>query len=256
MTELATQILRFASLLSTNLEAANRAGRGAPEGLCVVAAEQTAGRGRLERQWVSPRNAGLYFSIVLRPRLPQSSWPLFALMSALAVQDALLDACSLATDIKWPNDVLFNERKLCGILAETVESSFGRALVIGIGINLNKTALPPELEPVATSVESATGFAPNLEVVLQKLVAAFAGHYSRAQSPESAVAIVEEWCRRSSYCRRKRVLVTQNDEIFVGTTDGLEADGALRISTDNGAIKIVRAGDVTSVRPFDDQVGN
>src|SRR6266513_4185303 len=100
------QILRFDSLASTNLEAARRASEGAAEGLCVVAREQTAGRGRLRRQWVSPKGAGLYFSILLRPQFELSSWPLLTLMASVAVHDALLEACALETDIKWPNDIL------------------------------------------------------------------------------------------------------------------------------------------------------
>src|SRR5258705_10410544 len=96
------EILRFDSLPSTNLEAARRAIDGAAEGLCVVASEQTAGRGRLQRNWVSPKNAGLYFSIVLRPQFAPSTWPLLTLMAGVAVSDALREACALETDIKWP----------------------------------------------------------------------------------------------------------------------------------------------------------
>src|SRR6266446_6418486 len=118
MTLLST-ILRLDSIDSTNLEAIRQARAGAPEGLCVVAREQTNGRGRLDRSWQSPRDAGLYFSIVLRPTLEVSDWPLITLMAALAACDALLRACSLRADIKWPNDLCVNERKLCGILAET-----------------------------------------------------------------------------------------------------------------------------------------
>ncbi len=128
MARLSSQILRFDSLPSTNTEAARRAIEGAAEGVCVVASEQTAGRGRLQRQWVSPKDAGLYFSIILRPQFEQSLWPLLTLMAAVAVHDALLEACDLETDIKWPNDILVNEKKLCGILAETVETSRGRAV--------------------------------------------------------------------------------------------------------------------------------
>src|SRR2546428_4900805 len=119
------QILHFDSLDSTNLEAMRQAKSGAPEGLCVVAREQTAGRGRLDRSWHSPRDAGLYFSIVLRPALEMNLWPLLPLMAALAVSDALMKSCGLRTDIKWPNDILANDRKLCGILAETIETLNG-----------------------------------------------------------------------------------------------------------------------------------
>src|SRR5437764_3754279 len=109
------QILRFEWIDSTNLEAMRQARAGASEGLCVVAREQTRGRGRLDRSWHSPKDAGLYFSIVLRPKLDLSAWPLITLMTALAVHDALMKACGLNADIKWPNDICFDERKLCGI---------------------------------------------------------------------------------------------------------------------------------------------
>src|SRR5918911_2070958 len=96
-------ILRFESLPSTNTEAARQAAIGAAEGLCVVAREQTAGRGRQRRAWVSPKDAGLYFSIVLRPRMEARAWPLITLAAALAVADALSEAFGLKADIKWPN---------------------------------------------------------------------------------------------------------------------------------------------------------
>src|SRR5260370_40900467 len=98
-------ILRFDSIDSTNLEAMRQAKMKAPEGLCIVAREQTAGRGRLDRSWQSPKDAGLYFSIVLRPELKMNSWPLLTLMAAVAVYDALMKACCLRVDIKWTNDL-------------------------------------------------------------------------------------------------------------------------------------------------------
>src|SRR5262245_26944547 len=105
-------ILRFDSIDSTNLEAIRQIKVGAPEGLCVVSREQTAGRGRLDRAWHSPKDAGLYFSIILRPRIAMAEWPLLTLMAALAVSDALWKACGVRVDIKWPNDVCAGDRKL------------------------------------------------------------------------------------------------------------------------------------------------
>ena len=99
MTTFTAQILRFDSLPSTNLEAANRAIGGAPDGLCIVAGEQTAGRGRLGRQWISPSGAGIYFSVVLRPNFDQSVWSLITLMASVTVQETLLQTCKLQTDI-------------------------------------------------------------------------------------------------------------------------------------------------------------
>ncbi len=248
MSEVASQILRFDSLPSTNLEAAQRAIEGAAEGLCVVASEQTAGRGRLQRQWISPKGSGLYFSIVLRPRIHQSSWPLITLAAALAVHDALLETYSLKTDIKWPNDILSNNRKLCGILAETVDTTEGRALVLGIGVNLTSSSFPPEVHQIATSVQSETGKAPNLEIILRNLMIALQRRYEMLQSVCGGEKILREWSVRSSYASGKRIRVANGQEVLEGTTRGLESDGALRVETDEGEIRIVRAGDVTELR--------
>jgi BirA family biotin operon repressor/biotin-[acetyl-CoA-carboxylase] ligase len=249
MDVLTTAILRFDSLPSTNLEAAQRAIDGAEEGLCVVAAEQTQGRGRLGRQWASPKGAGLYFSILFRPTFPQASWPLLTLMAAVAVQDALSQSCDLPTDIKWPNDVIAGEKKLCGILAETVETRMGSAVVVGIGINLNQNSFPPELNDVATSVEAVSKKPANAELVTESLVRALSNHYRKLQMQDGLTKLVNDWCSRSSYCRGKRITVAEGADSFVGTTRGVEKDGALIVETDNGELKVVRAGDVSSVRP-------
>ncbi len=242
-------ILRFDSLPSTNTEATRQAAQGAPEGLCVVAREQTRGRGRAGRTWLSPPDAGLYFSIVLRPeRLPVRAWPLLTLMAALAVRDALLEACELETDIKWPNDIMVNDRKLCGILAETIEADTGRAVVIGIGINLNESAFPPELKNAATSVSALTGHAPDNERLLQSLIRAIERRYKNLQAANGEEETIRDWSQHSSYASNRRVRVTLAAENFDGWTRGLEPDGALRVETFTGEIRIIRAGDITSLR--------
>jgi BirA family biotin operon repressor/biotin-[acetyl-CoA-carboxylase] ligase len=241
-------LLRFDSLASTNTEAARQAARGALEGLCVVAREQTAGRGRLGRGWLSPAGAGLYFSIVLRPRLEAGAWPLISLMAALAARDALATVCEINVDIKWPNDILARERKLCGILAETVETQTGRGVVVGIGINLNDEAFPPELRDVATSVKALTGTEPDAERLLHLLVRALQERYATLQATGGIERTLDEWSARSSYAVGKRVRVRLSDETLEGITRGLERDGALRVETEAGEINIVRAGDVIALR--------
>jgi BirA family transcriptional regulator, biotin operon repressor / biotin---[acetyl-CoA-carboxylase] ligase len=245
----ASQILRFDSLPSTNLEAARLASDGAAEGLCVVAREQTAGRGRLDRRWVSPKDAGLYFSIVFRPQFQQSAWPLLTLMAAVAVHDALLEACALEADIKWPNDLLVNEKKICGILAETVETKTGRAVVVGIGVNLTKHSFPDALAREAIAVETVTGQGAQLELLLRTLITHLAKYYGVLNKPGGRENIMAAWCQRSSYAAGKVVRVVESEDSFVGTTRGLEGDGALRVETSNGKIRLVRAGDVTNLRP-------
>ena len=248
MTLLQPTILRFDSIDSTNLEAMRQAKAGAPEGLCIVAREQTNGRGRLDRVWQSPKDAGLYFSMILRPRLDMSSWPLITLMAALAVCEALLKACDLHADIKWPNDICVHGRKLCGILVETMETEGGPAAVVGIGINVSANSLPAELLTTATSVEVAIGRAPDRELVLEELVKAITERYDFLHGVQGAEHTIREWCANSSYAFDRRVSVTLMHETFAGTTRGLESDGALRVETSNGKIRIVRAGDVTALR--------
>lgn len=239
------KILRYESVPSTNNEVARLAAEGAAEGTTVVAEEQTAGRGRLQRKWVSPKGAGLYFSCLLRPKIPQEQWPIISFLAAVAVNDALLEACALQTDIKWPNDLLAGERKICGILAEVTESSYGRAVVLGIGINLKPEAFPEELVDVATSVSDATGRKVEREPILSALVQSLTRWYSLLHEEDGPSRILATWESRSSFAEGKRVKVVNGDETVLGVTRGLESDGALRIETESGAIISVRAGDVS-----------
>lgn len=241
-------IQRFDSIDSTNLEAMRRAKAGAAEGLCIVAREQTRGRGRLDRSWQSPADAGLYMSLVLRPKFAMNAWPLITLMAALAVYDALMKSCDLRADIKWPNDLCVNDRKLCGILAETVDTVPGPAAVVGIGINLS-SAILPMVPAEATSVESVTGQSPDCELILQELLKSIAERYDLLHSAAGCEHTIREWCALSSYAMGRRVRVTLGNESFEGTTRGLESDGALRVETAEAKVRIVRAGDVTALRP-------
>jgi BirA family transcriptional regulator, biotin operon repressor / biotin---[acetyl-CoA-carboxylase] ligase len=240
MTLLKPKVLRYESLPSTNTELARMASEGAAEGVAVLADEQTAGRGRLQRAWSSPKGAGLYFSILLRPRIPVDRWPLITFMAALAVGDALQEATGLRTDIKWPNDLLSGERKICGILSEAIETPAGRAVIVGIGINLTQSAFPE-----ATSVAEATGVKPDREAILAALLSALTRWYSLLNEREKIVAA---WSSRSSYATGRLVQVNNGDELWRGTTCGVEPDGALRLRTVSGEIKVLRAGDVQSLR--------
>lgn len=242
------RVLRYESLPSTNSEVARLALDGVEEGLAVVADEQTAGRGRLQRAWSSPKGAGLYFSILLRPRIATARWPLITFVAALAAGDALLDGGGVQTDIKWPNDLLVNERKICGVLAEATETPAGRAVVVGIGINLTNNAFPGDLIHVATSVADESGRQPEREAILAALLSGIARWYSLLHEPDGVDKVVAAWTSRSSYASDKMVRVTNGDEVLQGITRGVDNDGALRLETREG-IQLIRAGDVTSVRP-------
>lgn len=241
------RILRYESLPSTNTEVARHAQQGAEEGLTIVADEQTAGRGRLQRSWSSPKGAGLYCSVLLRPAFAPDRWPLLTFVAALASGDALLEASEVNTDIKWPNDLLARERKICGILAEAIETPAGRAVVVGIGINLTDDAFPRELANVATSV-AGSGRRPERESILAALLKALARWYALLHEPDGAEKIVAAWASRSTYATGKLVQVTNGAEVLHGVTRGVAEDGALRLET-AGGLQLIRAGDVSSVRP-------
>src|SRR5215467_2333173 len=187
------KILRYESLPSTNTEAARLAVEGATEGLTVIASEQTAGRGRMQRAWLSPRGAGLYLSIVLKPKLPLDQWPLVTFASAVAVAETLDSDFGVSTDIKWPNDILSSERKICGILAESIETSEGRTLILGIGINLTSQAFPGELNGVAASVEELTGVAPDIDHLTNTLLGRLSLWYSTLHEEGGQSRITEAW---------------------------------------------------------------
>lgn len=241
-------ILRFDSLGSTNSEAISEARRGAKEGLCVVAQEQTAGRGRAGRTWLSGKGLGLYFSLLLRPKFEPGHFPLLTLMTAVAVSEALLNACALETDIKWPNDVLVGEKKICGILAETAESDVGTAVIIGIGINLRSAPLPDTLSGIATSVEMETGEVTDPEVLLEKILEAIEERYRKMGSPEGRESVLAEWAERSTFHSGKKVRVTVAGRVIEGTTEGLGEGGSLLVRTEEGIREEISAGDVSSVR--------
>lgn len=241
-------VIDFDSIDSTNLEAMRRAKAGAPEGLCIVAREQTRGRGRLDRSWHSPKDAGLYFSVLLRPAFDVSKWPLIGLAAALAVSDAIRKTGGPGVDIKWPNDICIKEQKLSGILAETVETEQGTAAIVGIGINLFDGSFPSELSERATSLESVTGNRIDRNLLIKEIVKAFSERYEMLQSDAGREHTIREWCANSSYAFERSVRVATGDQSFTGVTRGLESDGALRIETADGKIKVVRAGDVTGLR--------
>lgn len=247
-------ILRFDTIGSTNTEAANQARQGALEGLCVIAGQQTAGRGRHGRTWVSEPNSGLYFSIVLRPKLEDRFVPLITLMAGIAVYDTLKEF-GLKPDIKWVNDVLVGDRKIAGILAETVDTPTGPAVVVGIGINITSRNFPNEISETATSIESETpimrGFGPRAVdriLVESKLVEFLNYWYEILKTRNGPNEVISNWRQRSSYYTGKAVRVTLHEGIIEGITDGLEGNGALRIRSSNGSVSIIQAGDVERVR--------
>lgn len=250
-------LLTFDTIDSTNTEALKQARLGAEEGLCIVARQQTAGRGRHGRIWVSEPDAGLYFSIVLRPKIGTQYLSLITLMAGVAVHD-MLGEFGIDADIKWVNDLLVNEKKICGILAETTETNDGPAVVVGIGINIKSSSFPPEISYIATSIEeqlsirvanaSAMTQKANPKAAAERLIKYLTYFYSILNSENGPAAILDEWRKRSTYFSGKLVRVVLENETVIGITQGLEPNGALRLQKANGEVMIVQSGDVERLR--------
>lgn len=241
-------VLTYDTIDSTNTEALKHARQGADEGLCIVARQQFAGRGRHGRKWVSEKDAGLYFSIVLRPQIDIKFLPLITLMSGVAVHDTI-EAFGVRSDIKWVNDLLVDEKKICGILAETTETNGGVAVIVGIGINLKSTNFPPEIADIATSIDESVPGAVATEALLIEVLTKYVTYFYEILNGENGRAeIINEWRRRSTYFSGKAVRVVLENETITGLTDGLEPNGALRLRQADGKVTIVQAGDVQNLR--------
>lgn len=223
---------------TTMRRAAELAREGCPAGTVVAAREQTAGQGRLGRTWVS-RPGGLYFTIVLRPRLEPAQVPLATLALGLAVADTLQTFLGLSVDLRWPNDVLAGDRKLAGILAQFQDG----ALLAGVGLNVNQREFPPELAPIATSLRMETGSEQNPEFLLPALARSIESHLNILET-SGATAILRLFGAASSYVSGRRVTVELPAGEITGTTAGLTADGFLRVRRDDGTEVTVTAGGV------------
>jgi BirA family biotin operon repressor/biotin-[acetyl-CoA-carboxylase] ligase len=233
----------FATLDSTMLEAARLAEAGCAHGTVVIADEQTAGQGRHGRRWHSEPGAGLYASIVLRPDLRPDSLPVLMLALGLAAADAIADTSGLKCDLRWPNDVMLEGRKVAGILVQLLDS----VAIAGIGINVNHVAFPTEIAGEATSLKIVSNRLYSREQLLVRLLEAVERNCGVLAGEDGRQKILVMFSRRSSYARNKRVKVEQGHSIVEGTTAGLDPSGFLILRKDDGTEDLVLAGGVRPV---------
>ena len=247
---LGVPIERHESIGSTNDEALRRSDEGASQGLVVVAAAQTGGRGRQGRQWWDASGASLSFSVLLRPTISLPQFPLLALAMACAVADAGGEAAGATLDIKWPNDVLHRGRKLCGVLAESRVSG-GPAigvvpLVIGAGINVNQLDedFPPELREIATSLRLAGGGgAIRLDDLLAAILVRFERHVGLIEGGDATPLWTEVTARLPR--AGTEVSVRSGGRRIDGVVEGITETGALRLrERDRDRETVISAGEM------------
>ena len=243
---------------STNADLLARALGGAPEGLVLAAEEQSAGRGRMGRTWVSPPRAALTFSLLVRPAaVPPARRSWLPLLAGVAVASAVTAVTGVQTRLKWPNDVLAGPAKLGGILAEAV----GDAVVVGIGLNVS--AEPGELPPpgpgalpatslrIAAPVASGTAAAPAREPLLIEILAGFERWYQawyRAGGDPERSGLRAEYTQLSGTIGRRVRAERPGGQLLSGLAVGVDSDGRLLVRTSPDTVVPVAAGDVVHVR--------
>ena len=241
-------LLRFATIDSTNTYLVNAAQSDASAGTVCVADEQTAGRGRGGNTWRSEPGSGLYLSALLRPALEVADTLKISLAAGLAVQRALLQVARLHVDLRWPNDIVVPQRmgpskKLGGILTETAVTVEGRLryAVVGMGVNLNRSEMPPELSAISTSVFLETGHGVDRDALMIAVLHHLAEQMMALEAdPHETIRRFEQ---KSVWARCLRVKVAE-DEGYTGVTDGLDDRGLLRIKLADGTIRMPRHGGV------------
>jgi BirA family biotin operon repressor/biotin-[acetyl-CoA-carboxylase] ligase len=248
-TRFAGCLQHFATIDSTSTRALKAAQTGAIGGVWV-ADEQTAGRGRGGHAWHSTAGDGLYVSVLIRPHLGLAKALWLSLATGLAVQSAIAAITGLTPDIRWPNDLLLNDRKCGGILVETGVAPAGeqpatlRYAIIGIGINVNHPEFPADLADLATSLRRETGKPWLREPLLAALLRSL--HREIHSLEADSADLLERFASASSWVRGKRVRVGE-DGSYTGTTSGLNAEGFLTIEGDDGHRRTVLSGSVRAL---------
>lgn len=242
----------FDSITSTNVKAKEIA-LDEPEGTVVVAEEQTGGIGRLGRSWISPKKKGIWLSIILKPEVEPMNVSKIALVGAAAVNKALKDM-GINSQIKWPNDIVVNGKKICGILTEmSCELNMVNYVVIGIGINVNldKTDIPEDLQGKATSLKEAINEEVDRKILLANILNNFEELYKDFKIGDISDTI--EICRDNSVLLGEEVRIIRGKETRIGKALDINSEGELVVQFENNVVENIFSGEV-SLRGIDGYV--
>lgn len=229
---------------STNDLAKEMAKKGAPEGTVLVAAQQTAGRGRLGRSFHAPAGLGLYFSLILRPNCPAQQLLHLTCASGVAACDAVEDCCGLRPKIKWTNDLVLGSKKLGGILTELSVGKDGIVnwAVIGIGINCKHPHFPPELQDIATSLLLCTGTSCSPATLAGHLIKRL---YDISQDLISQKNAIMDRYRNDCMTVNRQVVLVRGDERRYGTAINIDDDGGLLVRFADNTVETVQSGEIS-----------
>jgi BirA family biotin operon repressor/biotin-[acetyl-CoA-carboxylase] ligase len=235
--------LEFETVSSTNDVALDLARNGAPEGTAVIARSQTAGRGRRGRRWIDEPGQSVLVSIVLRPNLVPDRVYELSFVASLAVAQYLESEFNLGAAIKWPNDVIVNTKKICGILVETEAARAGAAAVVGIGVNVNQTSFSPEISDIATSIALETGSKQDVRRVTEKVSIALLECYDVYKS-KGFESTLSRW-RGYMYGVGRDAEVRTGNNVICGKVLGVNEQGALLLGDASCVHEVSWADDIS-----------
>lgn len=236
------RVICYEEIDSTNLAAKKLGKQAGNHGVLVVAEEQHAGRGRLGRNWSSPKGSGIWMSLVLRPEIRTEHAAMLTLVTALAVNQGIREITGMKSYIKWPNDIIMNGKKVCGILTEmSTANEKLECVVIGMGINVKQVSFPEELKLTATSLELEGANAVDRSELIACIMGYFELYYKRFIKTESLQDMAEEY-NASLINLDRQVWILGDSNPYIGTALGINESGALLVQTEEtsqGVIKTV-----------------
>lgn len=230
---------------STNLEAIRLFRKGASHGTLVIAECQIAGKGRLGRTWISPKGTGIWMSILLRPTVAPSSASMLTLISAMAVVRGIREETGLKTQIKWPNDVVWDGKKVCGILTEmSTQNEEIRYVVPGIGVNANMEEFPAGAGNAASSLRLALGHPVEREPLTARILEAFEVYYDTFVLTGDLSNLREEY-NSLLVNRGRQVMVLDPAGAFQGEAQGIDIQGSLLVKMPDKSVRTIISGEVS-----------
>jgi BirA family biotin operon repressor/biotin-[acetyl-CoA-carboxylase] ligase len=240
-----TEIYSYKEIGSTNTVAKEFGDKGKPHGTLVVADMQTEGKGRRGRNWESPMGNSISLSVLLRPEISAEKTSMLTLVMALAVQKGLYEITKVAPEIKWPNDILLNQKKVCGILTEmSAEPDMVHYVVIGVGINVNMESIPKEQAPYASSLKAEIGQVYNRAEIIANCMVWFEKYYQMFLQTEDFTKIMDEY-NACLVNREQKVYIYEKQKQIVGIAKGISNTGKLLVALDDGELLEVYAGEVS-----------
>ncbi|GAB5046658.1 biotin--[acetyl-CoA-carboxylase] ligase [Thermodesulfovibrio sp. TK110] len=247
--EIGKEIVVYDEVESTNSKANELLKQGYPSGTVVIADRQTKGKGRLGRKWISPSGKNLYMSIALKPDIPPKYATLLTLTSVVACTTALRRYTDIPVMIKWPNDMLIDDKKIGGILTEMkIEGEKIKSAIVGIGINVNMTEedIPEEIKEIATSLKIYKGEDFSREVLTVEIIKEFDKWYQLLEKRQRKT-IIDRWMQLSGTIGRQ-VKIILADRQLVATAEAIDEEGRLIVKLSDGTYEKICAGDVTLLR--------